>query len=94
MFTDIEKLLISRKYSGFIFRINIINFDTWATLRGRYELRPIDRLIINLCLRSCNESSEEMRDKNTETALAAIGLQQRRELSHMESHGLHHFPAK
>ena len=41
-------------------------------LRGRYDLRPIDRLIINLCLRSCNESSEEMSDKNTETALAAI----------------------
>ena len=72
-------------------------------LRDRYELRPIDRLIINLCLRSCNESSEEMSDKTPKRLWLQskllplrrkLGLQQRRELSHMESHGLHHFPAK
>ena len=39
-------------------------------LRGRYELRPIDRLIINLCLRSCNESSEEMSDADYDAMVA------------------------
>ena len=38
-------------------------------LRARYDLRPRDRSLINF-LRSCDESSDDMSDKNTETASA------------------------